>query len=257
MLFKLIAAFVLSLLVGLVAHAPADKLIPLLLQQELGLRLYEVDGELLSGQAGYVEFRDLGARNLRWDVHLAQLLRLRLAADVEVSLDSKDPRRDNSWLTARLNKSLLSDRVELRDLEGVVPIEAMAKPLRLPFLPLGGNLYFRFDQLAAEGNRPVQASGLARLLSTEWRVGRSAPLGDFQASVSTDKGVIGAQFSGLDNARLDLDGQASLNPDGSYRAQARLRPKLDTPAPVANSMKALGRTDRQGWYSINQQGALP
>ncbi len=257
MILKLIGAFVLSLLVGLVAYAPANKLIPLLLQQELGLRLYEVDGALLEGQAGYVEFRELGARNLRWDVQLAQLLRLRLSADVEVSLDSRDPNKDNSWLTARLNKSLLSDRVELRDLEGVVPIEAMAKPLKLPFLPLGGNLYFRFDDLAAQDNRPVLAQGEIRLLSTEWRVGRSAPLGDFQATVSTDKGVIVGEFGGQESAKLDIEGQASLNPDGSYRLQARLRPLLETPAPVANSMKALGRTDRQGWYSINRQGALP
>ncbi len=253
---RLIALFLCSLIFGLIQNAPVGKVLALALPADAGIELYELSGSVLRGEAGYVRARGVGAKDVRWELKPAQLLLLKLAADIEVSAQSRDLAIDNAWLFASISKPLFSDVIRLRDVEATAALEAVQQALKIPFLPVSGQIQLDLDDVRIRGQFPETVRGSARFFNAQWTLGRPAPLGSYQAEISTAEGQILALIADGEDGRVALEGEASLDAQRQYQLRARLKPKLETPTPVANNMKALGRTDSQGWYSFSQQGAL-
>lgn len=262
MIGKVLATGSLALLYGVIAYAPADKLVPRLLPADAGIAFYELSGSLLDGQAGYITVAGVSADDLHWRVKPLQLLTGSLGAQVAVSQQSKDLSQDNAWLRTQLRFGLLNNSLKLTDLTAVAGLEALQKPLKISYLPLSGNLRLEMEELALELDDdvapwPSQLVGRIQLLDTQWKLGEAAAIGNFSAQLSQTDGVLLAQIEDSDEAKLSLRGQAELQADRSYSAQLQLKAKADTPTALSNQMKALGRTDAQGWYRLKQNGRLP
>ena len=258
---RLILVFVLSVLVGLIINAPSERLLPWVIDKavpkSLGIELIGIRGGLLDGGAARVRYQNTEVRELRWRVKPAALLTLKLAADIDISLNSRDLDQDNAWLSASIMKPLLSSRIHVRDLHAAAASEQLQGLLKLAYLPVTAQLEARIDSLTLHHMKPESITGEVVLSRSYWTLGKREPLGQFQALISTtDEGIIEAKIADAEDGRVDIDALAALQADGRYQLEARLKPKATTPTAVVNHMKGLGRTDRQGWYNIQQSGQI-
>lgn len=262
MIGKVLVASSVGLLCGLIAYAPADKLVPRLLPADAGVQLYEISGSLLKGQAGQIEARGTRVDELAWDLHPLHLLTTQLAADVSLSYYTEDLGQDNTWLRTGVKYSLLGGQLRLTDLVASSGLEALQKPLKISYLPISGTLQLKLDDLQIDlsneesGLWPSQLQGQAHLLDTRWKLGNAAELGQFSVTLSAEEGSLLASIEDSPQAKLALQGQAQINAQRQYTAALQVKPKQNTPSNVSNQMKALGRTDSQGWYQINNSGQL-
>lgn len=240
-----------SLIIGLIGLAPADKVLAYALPAEAPVKFYEVSGRLLQGQIGAIETPQLMIEDLRWQLRPGSLLLARISADVEAS-------PAGNWAQASLSTGLLApgETVKVKDLRATASLENLKAPLKLPFLPVAGQLSAEISRLTLRDQQLSELDGSLRLGKVQWTLTRpAAELGQFLAELSMEDDVLVASLADQD-AKLALSGDVRLNPDRSYLLDMRLKPKADTPAPVANNLKTLGRTDAQGWYRINQRGSL-
>ena len=257
MIGKTIAALSAGLGCGLIVLAPVNKIAPRVLPAESGIAFYELTGSVLSGRAGEVHARGVAAKDLQWQLKPSRLLLGRLAADVRVSASSKNLSEDNAWLEARVSKPLFGDTVKVRDVHAAVPLSALQGPLKIPFLPVDGQLLANLDEIQLSGNMPTHIIGTIQLNNAIWKLGKPAAIGDFEATLSTENGNIFANIAESDSAAISLIAAAQIKPDRSYSTDAQIKPKASTPTALANQIKTLGRTDKQGWYSLKQSGTLP
>lgn len=261
MIARLSLVFVLSLLVGLIIHAPSERLLPWVIDKavpkSLGIELIGIRGSLLEGGASRLRYQNTEVRDLRWRVKPASLLALKLSADIDISLQSRDLDQDNAWLSASVEKPLLSSRVHVHDLHAAAASEQIQGLFKLAYLPVSAQLVARIDSLTLEDMKPQSVTGEVLLSRSYWTLGKREPLGQYQALISTSaEGVVEARLADAEDARVDIDALAALQTDGRYEFEARLKPTASTPSAVVNHMKGLGRTDRQGWYSIKQSGQI-
>lgn len=254
MTWKIVVALFVGVLLGLVTQAPVNKVLPRVLPDSAGIELYELDGTLLDGHAGYVRAQGIGADDVRWVLHPGSLLLGRVSADLEVSMHSRDLDEDNAWLTARVARSLFGNTIVAREIQAAAPLSALQKPLKLPYLPVDAVIRLNLDELRVVDMAPERVEGLAYLTQTQWKLGQPVGLGDYRIALSTPEDAVVATLSDSDTAKVSIQGQAELSAERAYALDIQLKPKLDTPTSVANQMKALGRTDAQGWYRIRQDG---
>lgn len=254
MTWKVVFAALLGLLFGLVTQAPINKILPRVIPDSAGIALYELDGTLLEGRAGYVSAQGIGADDLSWVLHPATLLLGRVSADVEVSMHSRNIEKDNAWLTASVSRSLFGNTIVARDVQAAAPLSALQKPLKLPYLPVDAVIRLNLEHARVVDMAPQQVQGQAYLTQTLWKLGQPVGLGDYRVDLSTPEGKVVATLTDSEAAKVGIQGQAEVSPDRAYSVDIQLKPKLETPESVANQMKALGRTDAQGWYRIRQDG---
>lgn len=241
--------FLPALLLGLLIEAPAGKLLPHLLPESAPLRLYEIDGRLIDSRIGYVDTGRVAIEDLQLRLQAAPLLLGRLAAEVEA-------KPADAWAQGRISTGL-AGQLRVDGLRATARLEDLKPVLNLPFLPVQGQLSAEIERLEFEGRALRHASGVLRLGNTVWSLSRPpAELGLFSAELKTVEDGIVAQLADQE-AKLALSGELRLAPDQSYVVDLRLRPKADTPAPVANNLRTLGRTDSDGWYRVQQRGQLP
>ena len=251
---KIFAALGLSLVGGLIAQAPVNKILPRVVPESAGVKLYELSGTLLDGQAGHVHAQGIGADDVMWTLHPTSLLLGRVNADIQASLDSRDLRKDNAWLSANVSRSLFSDRIVARDVQAAAPVSALQKPLKLPYLPVDAVIRLDLGRIVVDGSAPQQIEGLAYLTQTQWKLGNAVALGDYRIELSTEDDQIVARLNDSEAGKVAIQGEAGITAERAYTVDLQLKPKLETPTSVANQMKALGRTDAQGWYRLRQSG---
>ncbi len=239
-----------SFLLGLICSAPAAKVLPRALGPGSGIQAYEISGPLLGGHIGYLDTGRLQLENIKWRIRPWMLLRARFSADVEAASPG------GAKLAGRVNKGLGSTTL-LTDLRLSTSVDALKPLLRLPFVPITGQISAEFESLRLQGRVPVAAKGQLRLGNAQWALSRPpADLGDFAADIQTQDQVIISTFQDQ-AAKLAVNGELRLEPDGAYALNAKLKARADTPAAVNNNLKTLGRTDREGWYSLKYSGQLP
>jgi general secretion pathway protein N len=256
MIWRLSGIFSLSLVLGLIIFAPITKILPLTLPDSVPVQAYELEGTVFSGKAGFIQSGSLNAKDFVWHLRPAHLLALKLVADISVSEQSRDTSEDNAWVSARVSQPMLGGTTKVFNLAGTVPLERLQQPLNIPFLPVTGQLHLALSELHIQGQLPVFAEGSIQLLQSQWQLGKAQPLGDYQAQISTQDKQIIVRAEDTQSGRVDIEATASIGQDRNYQLDARIKPKADTPVAVVNNMKALGRTDSNGWYSLQHQGTF-
>lgn len=244
----LVAAGVIVFLVSLLLSAPAAALYGWFAPQSARLRVYGIEGTLLEGRASGVlaDNRTL-ATDLRWRWHPLRLLRGQAA----FTLDSAGEGLQLTGLVAAAPWGLSLHEVQARG-----PLKPLLALAGQTFLPVDAQVELELGLLALRDGWPRRAEGRIMLADLAWSLGtQRSVLGDFRADVTTADEIIIAELASLRGA-VEARGAARLQPDHRYTLDLRLRPTADADPTVATLLRSAGTADAQGYYRLQQDGAL-
>ncbi|MGB1561362.1 MAG: type II secretion system protein N [Sinimarinibacterium flocculans] len=249
-LWYLLSAALASFIVGLLAHAPASSLYGWMVARgELPVRLYGISGSLLSGSASQLMHgSQVIARDLHWRFRPLALLGGRLGYHLRTE---GAPLLLEGDVDLSLGKSL-----RLQDLRASGELRALAALAGQTFIPINGQLGVQLDTLRIDGRIPHRAEGHLQLIGLAWTLGREPlPLGDFEALIDTTTDGIVASVATLAGV-VDVDGAATLSPEGLYSLDLQLLAEADAPPMVTNLLRSLGAADARGYHRLTQRGSI-
>lgn len=246
----LIAAAV-TFIVGLLAQAPAAIVYGWTLgrQADAPLRLYGVEGALLSGTAVQAA---RGTQTVLSDLHwVLRPWTLLLGRATYRLTTSSAP----ILLDGEAGVGLGGTRIS--NLKASGELRALAAVAGQSFVPMIGQVGLDLQQLRLRDGWPSQAEGQLRVIGLGWALAREpVALGDYQAEVRTEDQDLVALVSTL-NGVLDVNGDVRLKPDRSYELSLQLRPRPQAPPMVVNLLRSLGTPDPQGFYRLRRNGQVP
>lgn len=242
-----ISAFVLALIIGLIAGLPAAVTLPWLGLPD-NIKIHGVQGNLSDGRAQAVDISRLRLNQPQWQLKPVHLLWLHVSHRLNIS----GPQGPISAHTAvgplgGLSVSDMTARLSMADI---------ASAMGLPFLAITGDLHINIDDLAFSDNQLQTATGRLDLFRSSWRLSKPNPqLGDFAVDIHTEDERIIADIKDI-NGPIETQGQAELNNDtGSYSLNLRLRPRARANQNQRNLLlQQLGQPDEAGWHSLKRQG---
>lgn len=247
----LILVALLSALVSGVLSAPAPYIFAWLAPSNLPVTLSGMDGTLRQGTLRAVAHQGrVVARDVSWGWRPTSLLRLgsgwnlRFAGPVtgEAALDVS-----------------IGGQLSVSKTRAVGDLSAVMAAAGFGGLPLQGQIAARIQQLRLDGQgRPNALQGHAELRRLRWAVGREPlVIGDFRADLATaEDGALVATISAPDSSPVEATGEAFLQPDGSYRADVRVRARDSASEQVRGILGIIGQPDAQGYYRLRQRGRL-
>lgn len=244
---SLIVAF-LSFGIGLLATMPAQQLQAWLSTDDDPVKVYGVKGTLASGHAAAVDFQGLRLQSPQWSLNPWGLLKARLAHDVKA-------RSATGLVNLRVERGI-TGAIYVRHATGSLPVAELSRAAKLPIPPLQGALQFEMNSIAISDNRLQHAEGdlLARGLS--WSLATPPILlGNYAVTLHTDDAGLHAQIDDQ-NASLNLKGSASLNPEGAYNLDIKLRPATNADNRIGNLLAPLGAAEAGGWNRLKRSGQL-
>ncbi|MGB1556267.1 MAG: type II secretion system protein N [Oceanococcaceae bacterium] len=239
---------------GLVYLAPANKLLGLAgWQQSPQLQIHGVHGRLLHGRIDRLHSPQMPVDNLHWWLRPSALL----LAQAKLKLDL----RWGGGISAQgfVSRGLTAEDTQLSDWKTRFPLARLQPLLRLPLLPLEGELDLSLEQASLnDQGRPTAVSGEVLLRGLRWTLLKpAAALGDYALRVSTqDDGTIVGELQDVE-AALGAQGSISLNPEGRYVVDLRLSPRPNTPPMIRNSLPTVGKLGSDGSYALRYEGRVP
>lgn len=226
---------------------PARWLQPRIEARLHGLRLAQVQGLLWDGRAGQVlaaDGRVLGS--LRW-----RLSRRALIGELHLRLDFAGPQLGFSGAM----RQLPDGRVEWQAVTLRAALAALPARLASPWGQPDGMLQLAVPHALLQGGWPLQLQATAQWqhAAMQTRTGALA-LGELQAQVQAQGGVIHAQLRDDGHGPLQVEAQALLSPLG-WRLDATLRARQTDPA-LRRWLSTLGPADADGTVRIHRRGGL-
>lgn len=212
-----------------------------------GLRLAQVHGLLWDGRAGQVlaaDGRVLGS--LHW--HLS---RRALFGKVRLQLDFAGPQLGFSGTM----RQLPGGRDEWRTVTLHAALAALPPRLTSPLGQPGGTLQLTVAHALLQGGWPLQLQATAQWQHATMQTHAGVlVLGELQAQVQAQGGVIQAQLQDDGHGPLQVEAQALLSPLG-WRLDATLRARQTGPA-LRRWLSTLGPADADGTVHIHRRGGL-
>lgn len=239
-----VAAFV----VGLVTYLPAP-LVAGWVASDTPMRLQGVSGTLLDGQAAYAALPHGALNNVRWHVHPAALLRGSLSATVRADSDL-------GHVSGEIHRSVLGTNT-LDDVQGEATISWLADLAGYTFVPISGRIGLNLDHLRFDDNLDISAlSGTIQLTNSRWQLlNPPLALGRFEARL--DRGNDGVEARILDSkGPLALTGSVTVSDSQRYDLDVKLRARAGADGRLKQLLQQLGKPDSDGWYHIQERGAL-
>ena len=211
------------------------------------LRLSGLSGTVWQGQAAKLSVGGYPLGALKWRLHPAELLVLRLTVDLEVN-------GSDGSASALVTRPISGVTTELSGLGITLPASWLQLVLQEPFFQFQGRIEMQFQKLnlAEDGSINVL---LGRM---HWRQAAVAgnivtALGDLTIDWHGEAGVLVGEMS--DNGGpLDLAGSVTVA-DGRYQVAARLAARTDN-QPLRQALNVLGRPDRDGSLALNIEGPM-
>lgn len=244
---KLVLLGIAVFLIGLIVKFPASIGVALATDFVPGFSVGSASGTIWNGRIEQAAIGMRSADTISWDLHAVKLLALRAAADVEIRLD-------NNTLTAHV-AAAPGGTVTLDNLRGNLRLQTLSKLQLMPANFARGDVLLDIESLRMEEGRITEATGRAQLTGLRSDMLAGVPLGDYAGTLESGEAGIQASFRDA-NAPLELQGTATLSPDGSYTTRGTVRPTSDTPEQLRNGMAFLGRPDNNGRYSFQFSGRL-
>ena len=243
--WKLALFFVLCLAASLLANMPAA-LVLARLPLDPALRLSAIDGSVVQGRIGRIEYDGLALDRVDYRLRPRCLLGLELC----YRLDSDLGRLHFGWASLSGDATVSDARLELP--AAMLAAFAPTLPLRVT-----GRIELELNELRLVGGRPAALAG-----QLQWR-GLGADdgdnplvLGDYRATISGDGELFRAEFSTLD-ANLKLDGDASLGADGRYEIDLSIGSEQAIDSRAKTLLDLFARSSGYNQYRVQRQGSLP
>lgn len=238
----------LSFAIGLIVTLPAQHLQAWLSHDADPVKIYGVTGTFASGEATALDFQGLRLQSPSWSLNPWGFLKARIAHDIEA-------RSETGLINLTVERSM-TGTIHVRHATGSLPVAELSRAAKLPIPPLQGALEFDMNAIEISDNRLQKAEGdlLARGLS--WSLAKPPILlGNYAVILHTDDAGLHAQFDDQ-KAALNLKGSASLDSEGAYNIDIKLRPSADADKRIGNLLAPLGAAEAGGWNRLKRSGQL-
>ncbi|MFN8604456.1 MAG: type II secretion system protein N [Candidatus Binatia bacterium] len=206
-------------------------------------------GTIWSGLAQGVAASGVPIGDLRWRLHPAALLRLRVAADLELT-------RPDGRATARVSAGG-RESVELTNVDLELPLSAFA---RSPSFGWAGRVQGHLDAVTIANGWLTAVRGQLKLGGVTSPAPLSAPLGDFDLAfpdprtAPTDASTVTARVTG--GTPLSVDASLSVGAGRSFEIQGTVAGDGEVPPSLQRVLGALGPPDAAGRRPFGASGTF-
>jgi len=238
-----IAAGLLTFLAGLVILFPARVAYRWFAPENT--QLSGISGSVWSGAAQEMSVAGLYLRDLRWRLRPLQLVTAKIALSLEASLSS-------GFVEANVAVGP-GGRIAVTDLNGSVPLQAVAALVRIP--GLSGNASVQLAELDVRNGLPVAVVGTVAVANLVAPPIDSGSIGGYRAEFFTAADGVSASVEDTD-AVFDFAGSLKISPDRSYQFIGRIAPTDRTSEKLRQQLRFLGSPDERGQHQIRLEGTL-
>jgi len=246
----LIAVGVLAALAFAIATLPAAVLSGSL--ERAGLAATSLSGSIWSGRADGLAWRGAPLGDATWRVTPGQLLRGRIAGDVNVArVDGSVASHVSSTFAGKLR--FTATRIEL-------PVEVLAA------LPIGvpkgwrGRLSANLDELELVDGWPSSLRGTLTMQDLVAPPPRNAIVGSYDVVMPDPQAAAGSnELAGRVTDRqgpFSVDARLTLSRDRSFLLEGTLAPRGAVPSGLERSLQLLGPADASGRRPFSVSGTL-
>lgn len=217
-----------------------------------GVEAVAWSGSVWSGSASGLAWRGTALGDLRWSIAPFELLRGRVAADLELD-------RPDGQARGRVSATFGGKR-RLEDGLADLPLEALAAlPLGLP-KGWGGRVRAEIAELSIAGNWPTSVRGSLDLEELVASPPRNLAIGSYRAvlpdpKIGGDTATITAHVSDK-GGPFGVDARFTLSPDRSYVLEGTLDPRGEIPPGLRQAIELLGPTSAAGRREFSVAGTL-
>lgn len=240
-----------GLLTGLLLMAPAPLLLHWFRSDEAPvIELIGVSGELRAGQAAALHLDGRPAlRELQWELQPWWLLLANVSGELRAQADQ-------SLLQAELS-AWPGGRVSLKDIQFSGNVKALLAAAGQPFVPVDGMVRIADGRVSLRDGWPSAADAVVQVQDLAWTLAATPmPLGDFEVTLTTADEGVSAHIAAL-SGPLEVNGEALLRADRSYKLDLALKPKPEATPVLRNLLASNGAPDAAGWYHVRQERAAP
>lgn len=212
-----------------------------------------VSGTVWDGQAQQISSPYIQLNNVRWNYRA--LASLFSGPGVHITGNTNNGQFDGQahigWLQLNENGS-----ATITDLTALIPLSDIALPAAARSVPLTGDIIAKLDEFAIEQQWPSSANGQIAIADIQFQDQQRWQLGTLVADLETVDDVIEAKLSS-ESDFIQLQGVASLSPDGSYQLTADLNLSSNLPIVLRTMLAASGKRQSDGSIRISYQGQVP
>lgn len=217
------------------------------LGKQTPVMLTDVEGTLWSGRAGESRLGPQIVKAVQWRFHPLSLLLGRLELDWEVTVAD--------GYTKGIAGINVMGLLYLKQLEGLVPMDYLAKAAKMEALRPAGSMGINLDRLEFKDQSIMSVNGNLAWHGAEVTLLKPMRLGDFKVKLETDSEGIKGILSDA-GGPLQAEGLLSLDAEGGYQFNGTLMVRDPSQTDLANALRSLGRPDSSGKYKIKQSGKL-
>ena len=240
---RLIVAFVVTLLVGLVIMFPARVAYHWFAPS--GIALGGIAGSVWRGTASAANVGGIYLGELRWRLRPLHLLLARASFDVEAS-------PAGGVLDGNAAIGFGGD-IYLAATRAALPLDAIATMVGMP--GLRGTATADIERLQLSDGLPVVADGNAEVRGLVLPLVSPQAIGGYRIEFFTQEDGVVASVEDTDGF-VEIAGRLLLGEDRSYEFLGQLAPKPETPSPVVDQMRFLGSPNARGQYELRLEGTL-
>jgi|GEM_PF-6175293 len=242
--------FLVIILAGVFAivQLPAD----LIFNHATGISSKHVQGTLWQGKAKGLKVNNVSLDEVDWQITPASMASFGSVGKVDIKIG-------DSSLKANI-ASVFSGRIELSDIRGNLKVYDLLEIMRqynnltMP-LSLDGAVMVDFKDIAVQDNKQLKsANGTIELADV--KLGGQKVRGDYVVHINTVKENVLAKFVSTNDAELDLNGNASLKPDGSYKIYSKVSPAAEVSDTLRFLLKFIGINDKNSYRVFAHQGKI-
>lgn len=234
-------------LIGLVALFPASLALRWFVPEMPGIVLGTANGTIWNGHISGISYRGWHIGAAEWALEPLALLQLSIAADVRIVRPGRGP--------VMASVRVAPATIEFEALRGAVTLAELARAGMLPSNIASGEIILDLDRLEVKNDLPAAANGVIGLTGLRSTLLPGVVLGSYEAKIETTDDGIQATFHELE-APLEVAGQATVKPDGSYAVSGTITPTPETPESLQRGLMLLGQPDASGRYEFAFSGRL-
>lgn len=230
----------------LIATFPAERAFALVAGQAPNLRAAGLTGTAWSGQAAVIQVQGQNLERLRWQLKPWSVLLGQLELDLQL---------DGADLAGSATVGLKPDgSVQLSDVDLRLAGSQASTLFRAP-MDLGGQFVLQLQSASLLGQKLQSADGVVRWQRAAVVSPFDQPLGEFVANLSSEAEGVKAQVKD-EGGPLQLDGVATLKPDGSYSFNGSVTVRDTQQQLLVQGVKALGRPGPDGRVPLRYNGRI-
>lgn len=212
------------------------------------IQFSQVSGTLWQGSAGQVLINGVPIQQVNWQLSASSLLLGR----AQLVLDAGNPRAaDEVSLNGEISLKLTDvSQLQGQQLRAFIPTNMLVARLPLPVpVNAGGRLRVTVEQLDYQhGCQLLQGNG-SWLNAQVAGISGPIAMGTIDATLGCQQQDIRVQIEQPNLLGLEVVGL--LSPNQQLRINGKFKPDPSLPTEVHQAAKFFGRTDAQGYYSIN------